>query len=164
MSSGVIISFTKFTQFSHFFVKKMYFPDLQKKLSLFMPGHYQSLISSCASERVLSQVTGHALQIWNDLNILCNGLSEQKRWYRAFNLAPRVLSLASTKNPGCGQSRGSQNLGAKNKGGKTYTHKLRKFVLKVTNNNQGTFLGRAPNSSDRMLLLDLLFQTHNLIA
>ena len=35
-------------------VKLMYFPDLLKKLSLFMPGHYQSLISSCASERVLS--------------------------------------------------------------------------------------------------------------
>ena len=35
-------------------------------------------------------------------------------------------------------------------------HTLRKFVLKVTNNNQGTFLGRAQNSSERMLLLDLL--------
>ena len=159
MSSGVIISFTKFTQFSHFFVKKMYFPDLQKKLSLFMPGHYQSLISSCASERVLSQVTGHALQIqvWNDLNILCNGLSEQKEWYRAFNLVPRVLSLASRRNPGCGWSRGSQNLRGKSKGGKTYTHTLRKVVLKVTNNNQGTFLGKVRNSSDSMLLLDLLF-------
>ena len=33
------------------------------------------------------------------------------------NLVPRALSLASRENPGCGWPRGSQNLGAKNKGG-----------------------------------------------
>ena len=33
------------------------------------------------------------------------------------NLVPMVLCLASRKNPGCSWSRGSQNLGAKNKGG-----------------------------------------------
>ena len=33
------------------------------------------------------------------------------------NLVPRALCLASRENPGCGWSRGSQNLGAKIKGG-----------------------------------------------
>ena len=33
------------------------------------------------------------------------------------NLVPRALSLASRENPGYGWSRGSHNLGTKNKGG-----------------------------------------------
>ena len=35
---------------------------------------------------------------------------------RNSNPIPKVLSLTSRKNPDCGWSRGSQNLGAKNKG------------------------------------------------
>ena len=51
----------------------------------------------------------------------------RKEFYGCFNLRDdkigerdlfsRVLSLSSRKNPGCGLSRGSQNLGAKTKGG-----------------------------------------------
>ena len=51
-------------------------------------------------------------------SMITSGKQKEGSLGRYYNLVPRVSLLASRKNPGCGWSRGSQNLGAERKGGK----------------------------------------------